>query len=76
MNIGRSIGKSKIEVNPYQELKKVQEDYEEICERIDNLNDEAFRMEQDMMYWKGLIKDVESGKIQGSNGKANKTIRK
>lgn len=32
------------------ELEKAQAEYEKVCERLDNLNDKAFELEQEMMY--------------------------
>jgi predicted transcriptional regulator len=57
-------------------LKKAQKKYEKICDRLDNLNDRAFELEQEMMFLKNKTKGEENGhdsKIE-HNDKAIQTV--
>jgi hypothetical protein len=36
-----------------EELIKAQKKYEKICDKLDNLNDRAFELEQEMMFLRG-----------------------
>jgi len=46
-----------------RELKKTSRDYEKIVDKLDNLNDEAFRMEQDIMFFQAFIAQKKREKI-------------
>jgi chromosome segregation ATPase len=45
----KKVEKDEVEENKNQ-LKKAQKKYEKICDKLDNLNDRAFELEQEMMY--------------------------
>lgn len=39
-------------VNYKELLENAKEEYERICEKLDNMNDQAFQLEQDMRFYK------------------------
>ena len=42
-------------VNYEELLENAKEEYERICEKLENMNDQAFQLEQDIVFYKSKV---------------------